>query len=58
MVSPSAAVLDNILMSFYKSKWLNEYNLNKLKVYLRYVDGILAAFDKEQDSVIFFRFFI
>ena len=58
MGSPSAAVLANILMSFYKSKWLNEYNLNKLKVYLRYVDGILAAFDKEQDSVIFFRFFI
>ena len=38
-------------MGFYESKWLNEYNLNKPKIYLRYVDGILAAFDNEQDSL-------
>ena len=38
-------------MGFYESKWLNEHNLNKLKFYLRYVDDILAAFDKEQDSL-------
>ena len=38
---------------FYKSKWLNEYNLNKPKFYLRYVDDLLAAFDKEQDSLNF-----
>ena len=38
-------------MGFYESKWLNEYNLNKPKFYLRYVDDILAAFDKEQDSL-------
>ena len=38
-------------MGFYESKWLNEYNLNKLKFYLRYVDDILAVFDKEQDSL-------
>ena len=38
---------------FYKSKWLNEYNLNKPKFYLRYVDYILAAFEKEQDSLNF-----
>ena len=31
----------------------NEYNLNKPKLYLRYVDDILAAFDKEQDSLNF-----
>ena len=36
---------------FYESKWLNEYNLNKSKFYLRYVDDILAAFDSEQDSL-------
>ena len=38
-------------MGFYKSKWINEYNLNKPKFYLRYVYEILAAFDKEQDSL-------
>ena len=46
-----APVLANILMAFYESKWLNEYNLNKPKLYLRYVDDILAAFEKEQDSL-------
>ena len=50
MGSPLASVHANILMGFYESKWLNEYDLNKLKFYLRYVDDILAAFDKEQDS--------
>ena len=49
MGSPLAPVLANIFMGFYKSKWLNESNLNKLKFYLTYVDDILAAFDKEQD---------
>ena len=38
-------------MGFYESKWLNEYNLNKPKFYLRYLDDILAAFDSEQDSL-------
>ena len=40
----------------YESKWLNEYNLNKPKLYLRYVDDILAAFEKEQDSLNFLNF--
>ena len=40
-------------MGFHESKWLNEYNLSKLKFYLRYVDDILAAFDNEQDSLNF-----
>ena len=40
-------------MSFCESKWLNEYNLNKPKFYLKYVDDILAAFEKEQDSLNF-----
>ena len=53
MGSPLAFVLANIFMGFYKSKWLNEYNLNKPKFYLRYVDDILAAFDNEQDSLNF-----
>ena len=50
MGSPLAPVLAN------ESKWLNEYNLNKPKFYLRYVDDILAAFDKEQDSLKFLNF--
>ena len=56
MGSPLAPVLPNILMGFYESKWLNEYNLNKHKLYLRYVDDILAAFEKEQDSLSFSSF--
>ena len=56
MGSPLALVLANIFMGFYESKWLNEYNLNKPKFYLRYTDDILAAFDKEQDSLNFFNF--
>ena len=49
MGSPSAPVFANIFIGFYGPKWLNEYNLNKPKFYLRYVDDILAAFEKEQD---------
>ena len=56
MGSPLALVLANIFMGFYESKWLNEYNLNKPKFYLRYVDNILAAFGKEQDSLNFLNF--
>ena len=56
MVSPLAPVLPNIFMGFYESKWLNEYNLNKPKFYLRYVDDILAAFEMEQDSLNFLNF--
>ena len=50
---PLTAVLTNIFMGFYESKWLNEYNFNKPKFYLRYGDVILAAFEKEQDSLNF-----
>ena len=53
MGPPLAPVLANIFMGFHESKWLNEYNLNKSKFYLRYVDDILAAFDNEQDSLNF-----
>ena len=56
MGSPLAPVLANIFMGFYESKWLNEYNINKPKFHLRYVDDILAAFDKEQDSLNFLNF--
>ena len=51
MGSPLVPVPANIFMGFYESKWLNEYNLNKPKFYLKYVDDILAAFDKEQYSL-------
>ena len=55
MGSPLASVLANIFMGFYESKWLNEYNLNKPKFHLRCVDDILAAFEKEQDSLNFLK---
>ena len=50
---PLVPVIANILMPFHESKWLNEYNLNKPKFHLRYVDDILAAFDNKQDSLNF-----
>ena len=53
MGSPLAPVLANIFVGFHESTWLNEYNLNKPKFYLRYVDDILAAFDNEHDSLNF-----
>ena len=53
--SPLAPALANIFMGFHKSKWLNDYNLNKTIFYLRYVDDILAAFVNEQDSLNFFK---
>ena len=56
MGSPLAPVLANIFMGFYKSKWLNEYNLNIPNFYLWYVDDILATFDNEQDSLNFLDF--
>ena len=56
MGSSLAPVLVNIFMGFHESKWLNEYNLNKPKLYLRYVDDILAVFDNEQDSLNFLNF--
>ena len=56
MGSPLAPVLANIFMGFYESKWLDEYNLNKPQFHLSYVDDILAAFDKERDSLNFLNF--
>ena len=56
MGSPLAPVLANIFMGFHESKWFNEYNLNKPKFYLRYVDDFLAAFDNKQDSLNFLNF--
>ena len=52
MVSWSGILLKR-LVTF---KWLNEYNLNKPKFYLQYVGDTLAAFDNEQDSLIFLNF--
>ena len=53
MGSPLAPALATVFMGFHKSKWLNEYNLNKHKFYLRYVNDILADFDNEQDPLNF-----
>ena len=50
MGSPLASVYANIFIGFYESQWLNEYNFKKPIFYLRYVNDILAAFDKEQGS--------
>ena len=52
MVSWSGILLKR-LVTF---KWLNEYNLNKPKFYLQYVGDTLAAFNNEQDSLIFLNF--
>ena len=38
-----APVLANIFIGFQDSKWLNEYNLNKPKFYLRYTHEVLVA---------------
>ena len=43
-------------IGFYESEWLNDYALNKPKFYLRYIDDVLAAFDKEQSSLNFLIF--
>ena len=56
MGSPLTPVLANIFIGFYESKWLNEYNLNEPKLYLRYVDDTLATFEKEQNSLNFLNF--
>ena len=56
MGSPLAPVLANTFMGFYECTWLNEYNINKLNFYLRYVDDILAGFDNVQDSLNFLEF--
>ena len=56
MDPPPAPLLANIFTGFHESSWLNEYNLNKPKFYLRYVDDILAAFDNEPDSLNFLNF--
>ena len=57
MGSPLASVFANIFMGFYESKWLYKYNFNRSKFYLKYVDDILASFDKEQDLINFLNFF-
>ena len=56
MVSPLVLVFANIFLFFLESKWLNAYNPNKPKFYLRYVDHILVAFEKKQDSLNFLSF--
>ena len=50
MSSSLTPVLPNIFTNFYESKSLNQYHLNKLKFF------ILAAFDKEEDSLDFLDF--
>ena len=50
---PLAPVLATNFIGFYESRILNEYTLNKIIFFLRYVDGILAAFEKNQDSLNF-----
>ena len=47
-----APFLANIFMGFCKSKFLNKNNLKIPKFYLRYVDNIPAAFDREEVSLI------
>ena len=51
-----APVFTNIFMGFYESKWLNEYILKKPTFYWKYVDEILAAFEKKQHLLNFLDF--
>ena len=51
MGSLLAPVIANIFMGYSKTKWLNEYNLNKSRFYLRYVDDIVAPFSNEEGSL-------
>ena len=51
MGSLLAPVIANIFMGYSKTKCLNEYNLNKSRFYLRYVDDIVAPFSNEEDSL-------
>ena len=53
MGSPLASVVSNIFMEIHESMWLNEYDLNKSKFYLGFVDDILSACGNQQDSLIF-----
>ena len=53
---PLDPILANIVMGFYESKRLNEYNVNKPKFYSRYVHNTLAAFDNQKDSLSFLNF--
>ena len=57
MDSPLAPVLSNIFVGFHESKWFTEYNLNKPKFCLRYLDNILAAFRNDKASLKSFKFF-
>ena len=57
MGSLLAFVIGNICLGFYKSKWLNGYNLTKPKFYLRYVNNILGDFGKDLDLLDFYKLF-
>ena len=57
MGSLLAFVIGNICLGFYKSKWLNGYNHNKPKFYLRYVNDILGVLGKDRDLLNFYKLF-
>ena len=56
MGSLLAPVIANIFMGYNKTKWLNKYNLNKSRFYVRYVDVIVAPFSNAKDSLNFWNF--
>ena len=55
MGSPLAPVLANVFMGINEDKWISNFNNNKPLFYRRYVDDILAVFDREEDAVNFFN---
>ena len=57
MGSLLAFVIANICLGFYKSKWLNGYNLNKPIFYLRDVNDILGVLGKDLDLLNFHKLF-
>ena len=57
MGSPLALILANIFMGFYKSEWVNEYNLNKPKFYFKICWWHSSCFWQWTRFIKFFRFF-
>ena len=56
-IAKRKSFLSSFSVMFRFGLWLKKrFNLNKPKLYLRYFDDILAAFQKEQDSLHFLNF--
>ena len=57
MESLLGPTLTNLLMSYFKKNWLQEFNKGKVLMYKRYVDDIFCISRTEKDAEEFFEFF-